>query len=91
MKKNLIKKILIKNDDCCVMAHLGHSLYQQLKLDNTFSGIDIKREIIKDMNNLQIYINDTLWFDEDRRLRTVGGRLPYAADHVNNIKKEFLL
>ena len=72
------------------MARLGHSLNQQLKLDGVFNNVSVKREIIKDFDNLQIYINDKLWFDEDKRLQSKNpGLLPYAANHIINMKKEF--
>ena len=88
----MMKMILIKSDSCWQLAHLSYSLYQQLKLDKTFKDINIKREVIDKWDNLQIIIDDELFFDEqyrrdnERPLKPIYERL--AAYHVHRIKEK---
>ena len=40
----MVKKILIKNHDCCYYASVGYSTYRQLKSDKDFEDINIEHE-----------------------------------------------
>ena len=86
-----LKKIKIKSDDCCTFAHMSYSLSQQLKLDDTFKDVEIERILIKELNNLIIYLNGSVWYNAINQFHKDRKPYPYPAEHVKNIKEQYKL
>tara|TARA_Y100000590_G_scaffold355555_2_gene409405 strand:+ start:543 stop:806 length:264 start_codon:yes stop_codon:yes gene_type:complete len=85
-----LKKIKVKNDDCCIWAKFGYSLSQQLKLDDTFKDVEIEHVIVRGLQSIRIYLNGIVWYDAKSILRA-GKPHTMPAEHVKNIKEQYKL
>ncbi len=79
-----MKKILIKNHNCCHWASVGYSTYMQSKSDKAFKDVDIKHEI-SDIEDLEIYIDDELYWNWNKK-----GMFIHACVLVKRLKKKLV-
>ena len=78
-----MKKILIKNHDCCYYASVGYSTYRQLKSDKDFEDINVEHKICKS-EDLEVYIDDNLFWNWNKK-----GSFTHASTIVKIIKENY--